>query len=179
MYEPNKGLMVGLQPFYLSGGMKLKYSLHIAKGVVLILLLALLFNVFNVPKDSQEDFGVVLSKTQENIDVSAMQEQDNQAIRKNLGLDPESFERISYYKIDDVMQANEYVLVQFKEDAQQKHFQDAIQKRIDEQMNLYEGYAPDQVQLLEHAVIDIQANYALYVVDGNASKMDEQFLNSL
>ena len=50
---------------------------------------------------------------------------------------------------------------------------------LPEQTNLYDGYAPDQVQLLKQAVVDIQANYALYVVDTNAKTMDEQFLESL
>ena len=58
-------------------------------------------------------------------------------------------------------------------------FQQAIESRIAEQTNLYDGYAPDQVQLLKQAVVDIQANYALYVVDTNAKTMDEKFLESL
>jgi len=128
---------------------------------------------------SKEDFGVVLSKVQENLDLSTLLQQDNQAIRKNLGLDPEAYERIVYFKIDDVMQANEYVLVQFKDTDQKNAFQQAIESRIAEQTNLYDGYAPDQVQLLKQAVVDIQANYALYVVDTNAKTMDEQFLESL
>lgn len=157
----------------------MKYGLWAAKGVVFLLLILLMFNVFSGPKMSKEDFGVVLSKVQENLDLSALLQQDNQAIRKNLGLDPEAYERIVYFKIDDVMQANEYVLVQFKDTDQKNAFQQAIESRIAEQTNLYDGYAPDQVQLLKQAVVDIQANYALYVVDTNAKTMDEQFLESL
>lgn len=157
----------------------MKYGLWAAKGVVFLLLIILMLNVFSGPKMSKEDFGVVLSKVQENLDLSALLQQDNQAIRKNLGLDPEAYERIVYFKIDDVMQANEYVLVQFKDTDQKNAFQQAIESRIAEQTNLYDGYAPDQVQLLKQAVVDIQANYALYVVDTNAKTMDEQFLESL
>ena len=83
----------------------MKYGLWAAKGVVFLLLILLMFNVFSGPKMSKEDFGVVLSKVQENLDLSALLQQDNQAIRKNLGLDPEAYERIAYFKIDDVMQA--------------------------------------------------------------------------
>lgn len=157
----------------------MKYGLWAAKGVVFLLLIILMLNVFSGPKMSKEDFGVVLSKVQENLDLSTLLQQDNQAIRKNLGLDPEAYERIAYFKIDDVMQANEYVLVQFKDPDQKNAFQQAIESRIAEQTNLYDGYAPDQVQLLKQAVVDIQANYALYVVDTNAKTMDEQFLESL
>lgn len=157
----------------------MKYGLWAAKGVVFLLLILLMFNVFSGPKMSKEDFGVVLSKVQENLDLSALLQQDNQAIRKNLGLDPEAYGRIAYFKVDDVMQANEYVLVQFKDTDQKNAFQQAIESRIAEQTNLYDGYAPDQVQLLKQAVVDIQANYALYVVDTNAKTMDEQFLESL
>lgn len=157
----------------------MKYGLWAAKGVVFLLLIILMLNVFSGPKMSKEDFGVMLSKVQENLDLSTLLQQDNQAIRKNLGLDPEAYERIVYFKIDDVMQANEYVLVQFKDTDQKNAFQQAIESRIAEQTNLYDGYAPDQVQLLKQAVVDIQANYALYVVDTNAKTMDEQFLESL
>ena len=157
----------------------MKYGLWAAKGVVFLLLIILMLNVFSGPKMSKEDFGVVLSKVQENLDLRTLLQQDNQAIRKNLGLDPEAYERIVYFKIDDVMQANEYVLVQFKDTDQKNAFQQAIESRIAEQTNLYDGYAPDQVQLLKQAVVDIQANYALYVVDTNAKTMDEQFLESL
>ena len=157
----------------------MKLSIHIAKGIILVLICVFMVSVFNVPQDSKETFDTVLSKTQENLDLSSLIKQDNQAIRRNLQLDPESYARIDYYKIDDVMQANEYVLVEFKDHSQQDAFKQAIQKRIDDQTNLYDGYAPDQVELLKDAIIDIHANYALYVVDPNGATMEEQFLESL
>ena len=64
----------------------MKYGLWAAKGVVFLLLILLMFNVFSGPKMSKEDFGVVLSKVQENLDLSALLQQDNQAIRKNFGI---------------------------------------------------------------------------------------------
>ena len=149
------------------------------KVIVLILFVFVFVSVYNVPQDSTKKFEEVLSQTQKDLDLSVMVQQDNQMIRRNLGLDPESYEQIVYYKIDDVMQANEYVLVQFKDHSQQKPFEESIQKRIDDQINLYEGYAPDQVQLLDKAVVNVQANYALYAVDTNASSLEVQFLSSL
>ena len=157
----------------------MKYGLWAAKGVVFLLLIILMLNVFSGPKMSKEDFGVVLSKVQENLDIIALLQHDNKSIRNNLGLYPEAYELIAYFKIDAVIHANEYVLLQLKDPDQKNAFQQAIESRIAEQTNLYDGYAPDQVQLLKQAVVDIQANYALYVFDTNAKTMDEQFLESL
>ena len=157
----------------------MRIGLRVSKAVILIVLIVLMAVVFSGPKESQETFETVLSKTQEGLDLSSMPGQDNQKIREIFGLDPESFSAIAYFKIDDVMQANEYMLVQFNDKSQSKAFEDAVQKRIDEQINLYEGYAPDEVQLLDDAIIDVQANYALYVVDDQAAQIHEQFLSSL
>lgn len=155
------------------------YNLYIGKGIILILIVLFCLQMFSVPSDSTQDFDTVMQETTKNIELSQMIKQDNQTIRRNLGLDPESFENIVYYKFDDVMQANEYVIVQFKEDSQSEQFKESIDTRIQEQHNLYDGYAPDQVQLLDRAIISIQANYALYVVDPSGSQMETQFLDSL
>ena len=47
------------------------------------------------------------------------------------------------------------------------------------QKGIFEGYAPDQAELLKNAVIDIHGNYALYAVKEDAATMNDQFLKAL
>ena len=59
------------------------------------------------------------------------------------------------------------------------YFKLNIENRIENQINVFDGYAQDQADLLKEAVIDIQSNYALYVVLENAKEVDNAFLLAL
>ncbi len=77
------------------------------------------------------------------------------------------------------MFANEALLVKLKDISQQEEIVTAIEERIESQLNVFEGYAPREVGLLEDAVVDVQGNYILYIVDGDAALVDEVFRSSL
>ena len=114
-----------------------------------------------------------------NIDLSTMELKDNISIKRFLDLEPEMFENIIYYKSQDALNADEIVLVQFKSSNDAKTFEDKMKARIDEQTNIFSGYAPEQADKLNNSVIDIQVNYACMIVSQDAKTIHNQFLRSL
>lgn len=153
--------------------------IQIIKGGILVVLFVFLYFSFVGPTDSSAQFDEVTNKTLENIDLSSYEQKDNISIKKFLQIDPENYENIIYYKNTDVMQADEIVIVKFKDHSQQKDFNEAMDQRVSEQENIFSGYAPAEEEKLKSSIIDIQANYALYVVSSDAQTIDEQFLQSL
>ena len=71
------------------------------------------------------------------------------------------------------------MLVQFKSSNDAKTFEDKMKARIDEQTNIFSGYAPEQADKLNNSVIDIQVNYACMIVSQDAKTIHNQFLRSL
>lgn len=141
----------------------------------------IVFMIMQIPneQDSSTSIEKVESSTIQNIDVSNMSKQDNLSIKRFLDLDPSQYMNIVYYKSNDAMQASEFVIVRFKDDSQQNQFKEKIDARVQNQKKIFEGYAPEQAELLANNILDIHANYALYVVSPNAKQMDEQFIHSL
>lgn len=131
---------------------------------------------FKQPSDSKKNFEDVVQKTIEKIDVSQFEQQDNLAMKRFLSLNPEEYENIIYYKDIDALKSREFVIVKFKNSKQASYFKLNIENRIENQINVFDGYAQDQADLLKEAVIDIQSNYALYVVLENAKEVDNAFL---
>ena len=134
---------------------------------------------FKQPSDSKKNFEDVVQKTIEKIDVSQFEQQDNLAMKRFLSLNPEDYENIIYYKDIDALKSREFVIVKFKNSKQASYFKLNIENRIENQINVFDGYAQDQADLLKEAVIDIQSNYALYVVLENAKEVDNAFLLAL
>ena len=134
---------------------------------------------FKQPSDSKKNFEDVVQKTIEKIDVSQFEQQDNLAMKRFLSLNPEEYENIIYYKDIDALKSREFVIVKFKNSKQASYFKLNIENRIENQINVFDGYAQDQADLLKEAVIYIQSNYALYVVLENAKEVDNAFLLAL
>ena len=134
---------------------------------------------FKQPSDSKKNFEDVVQKTIEKIDVSQFEQQDTLAMKRFLSLNPEEYENIIYYKDIDALKSREFVIVKFKNSKQASYFKLNIENRIENQINVFDGYAQDQADLLKEAVIDIQSNYALYVVLENAKEVDNAFLLAL
>lgn len=134
---------------------------------------------FKQTSDSKKNFEDVVQKTIEKIDVSQFEQQDNLAMKRFLSLNPEEYENIIYYKDIDALKSREFVIVKFKNSKQASYFKLNIENRIENQINVFDGYAQDQADLLKEAVIDIQSNYALYVVLENAKEVDNAFLLAL
>ena len=47
------------------------------------------------------------------------------------------------------------------------------------QLNTFKGYGATQTDLLNKSIIDVQPNYILYVVDPQASLIDDAFKKAL
>ena len=77
------------------------------------------------------------------------------------------------------MQASEIVVAQFKENSQASSFEQAMEKRIDNQNNIYASYLPKQATLVKNAVIYTQANYGIYVVNKDTDTIVSSFKESL
>ncbi|MBP3853807.1 MAG: DUF4358 domain-containing protein, partial [Erysipelotrichaceae bacterium] len=84
-------------------------KLQIIKAVLLALIVAFLAANVIQPSDSDLKMNTVESVTLESIDLEQMPKQDNQSIKRFLGIQPEEYESVVYYKSADTMQASEIV----------------------------------------------------------------------
>ena len=114
------------------------------------------------------------------VDMSLMQQGDPQMVRRLYGLDPAAYEACILYYPNTNMGAEELLLVKLKDGADPAPLRAAAEKRVADQLNVFEGYGPAQVALLkEHAVIEAPGNYFLFVVSETAAEAAAAFYEVL
>lgn len=102
------------------------------------------------------------------LDMAAMQKGEPQMVRRLYGLDPAAYEACVLYYPGTNMGAEELLLVKLKEGADPAPLRAAAEKRVADQLAVFEGYGPAQVALLkEHAAVEAPGNYFLFVVSAN------------
>ena len=112
-------------------------------------------------------------------DQEGMQESNNRMFQKFYGLDAQDYEGVTLYSPVSNMDAQELLIVKLKDSSQAEAVTEAINSRLETQMNSFEGYGIEQYAMLEDHILDVQGNFILYVVNPNAQAADEAFRNSL
>lgn len=108
-----------------------------------------------------------------------MQESNNRMFQKFYGLDAQDYEGVTLYSPVSNMDAQELLIVKLKDSSQAEAVTEAINSRLETQMNSFEGYGIEQYAMLEDHILDVQGNFILYVVNPNAQAADDAFRNSL
>lgn len=145
--------------------------------VAALLIFFIVFQVGN--KSSNASLESVSENVVGTLDLEGMQESNNRMFQKFYGLDAEDYEGVTLYSPASNMDAQELLIVKLKDTSQAEAVTEAINSRLETQMNSFEGYGIEQYAMLEDHVLDVQGNLILYVVHPNAGSADEAFRNSL
>ncbi|HJC09407.1 MAG TPA: DUF4358 domain-containing protein [Candidatus Blautia merdigallinarum] len=148
--------------------------------IAMVAALLIFFIVFQVGnKSSNASLESVSENVVGTLDLEGMQESNNRMFQKFYGLDAEDYEGVTLYSPASNMDAQELLIVKLKDTSQAEAVTEAINSRLETQMNSFEGYGIEQYAMLEDHVLDVQGNFILYVVHPNAGSADEAFRNSL
>lgn len=154
-------------------GVKLgKYS-----SVLLMFVFVVWLTVFK--SGSIKPFEEVAQAVQEVIPEEELIKKDSQALKNDYGLNSAEYEGILYYTSDFTMSAEEVLLIKVKHDSQVDEVKSAIEKRLETRIDSFEGYAPEQVQLLEEAAYVVRGTYIFMAVSPDAEIYREAFEKSL
>ena len=138
-----------------------------------------LCNELSGPSMSDTDFSVVEKKVIKTMTKYDLEKQGGKEIKKYLSINSADYENIQYYKSADPMNVREIVIVKFKDPSQGEVFNEAMQQRIDAQINAFNGYGVEQVSLLKKAVVSLDMNYAIYVTCETANDVVSTYKEQL
>ena len=150
--------------------------LRIAMGAALLIFMVVL-QVGN--RNSNASLESVSQEVLGAADQDGMQESNNRMFQKFYGLDAQDYEGVTLYSPVSNMDAQELLIIKLKDNSQAEAVTEAINARLETQMNSFEGYGIEQYAMLEDHILDVQGNFILYVVNPNAQAADEAFRNSL
>ena len=157
-----------------------KVSMYQIISIAMVAALALVIILFLAQGGgSRKPISEVSPKAEALFSNDKSQKSSERLLKKYYGLNPEEYDGVVLYFPITNMDAEEMLIIRLADPAQAEEVVNAIRERNLSQCNVYEGYAPEQFALCENAVIDVQGNYILYVVHGDADRIDAAFKEAL
>lgn len=152
--------------------------LKTAKTVLLGLLVLMVVTLVR-REGKRVDFAMLTRDVTENLDLSQVREADARTLRRLYGLNGDEWENWLLYTAKDNMEVEELLLLEAKSGEQLDLAEEAAQRRAETQLQNFEGYAPEQVQMLEHRVLKKAGNYLLFAVGDEAESAREAFAKDI
>lgn len=152
---------------------------HIMKFVVFALIIGFVVLLMLFASGSNKPFEEVSKSVENSLDTEALTAQDAAMFKRNFGLNAADYAGVLYYSSRASMSAEEVLLVKVNRDSQVQEVVDAINERIDSRISDFEGYAPDEVKLLEDARQSVRGTYIFYACSPDADKYLSVFSGSL
>ena len=158
-----------------------------AKGVLLALLTVVLIGLLAgyllsltaANRISPAEFSDVSRAVLDAAELSPMVEGDNQMIRRIYGMDPGELEGAMLYYPAGNMGCEELLLVRLSALEQQEAVANAMRARIAAQRSAFDGYAPEQCDMLDRGIVEVRGNYLLLVVAKDPEAVREAFLRAI
>lgn len=156
--------------FSKAGILKLGAAFMILVYVVLLLIYT---------SGSTKPFEEVAGAVEPLLDKESLVRQDAQALKRYYGLNSADYEGVLFYSAEFSISAQEVLLIEVKTDQQVHEVRDAIEERLESRKNTFEGYAPEQAQLIGQAQIQVRGRFLFLAVSPEAETLAAAFTKSL
>ena len=149
-------------------------------SILLVLLLAVVILLcLSGTRGSSKTMDEVSAPVISAFDNDRAQLREGRILKKYYDLNPGDYEEVVLYFPVTNMDPQELLLIRLRDPGQAQDVVSAMKDRQQTQIQIYEGYAPEQLALCEQGIIDVQGNYILYVVHEDAELIDRIFRESL
>ena len=152
---------------------------YIMKYVLFVLIIGFVVLLMLFMSGSNKPFEEVSGSVEDSLDKEALTVQDAALVKRNFGLNAADYTGVMYYSSGANMSAEEVLLVKVKRESQVQEVVDAIDERIQSRINDFEGYAPDEVKLLQDARQSVRGTYIFYACSPDADCYLSVFSGSL
>ena len=152
---------------------------RVMKYVVLVLTIAFVAVLMIYASGSSRPFEEVEDAVSRSLDKSNLTLQDGAAFKREFGLSEADYAGVMYYASEFSISAEEVLVVLVKDESQVQEVTEAIDKQVEARKNDFDGYAPEEVKLLEDAKQSVRGRYIFFAAAPKAEEYLEAFSSSL
>lgn len=148
---------------------------YVSFALILVFVVVLMFYM----SGSSKPFDEVEESVEKVLDTENLVKQEASKFKRNFGLNAADYDGVMYYSSGFSISADEVLMIKVKDSEQIQEITSAIEKRIESRKNDFEGYAPEEVKLLEDAVQSVRGNYVFFAAAPDAETYLKTFGSSL
>ena len=149
------------------------------KYVVFLFIIVFVVVLMMYTSGSSKSFDDVRQSVEAALDTESLTEQEASVFKRNFGLNAADYTGVMYYSTGANISAEEILLIKVRSEGQIQEVTNAIDERVESRINDFEGYAPDEVKLLEDARQSVRGTYIFFAASEKADDYLSAFANSL
>ena len=100
-------------------------------------------------------------------------------LKRYYGLNASDFDSVVLYTPESSMEVDEMLIVKVKDKSQIEGLEDAIDNRVNSQLQSFGSYGPEQCALLNDYELKTKGKYVFFAVSENAEDLKEAFKESI
>ncbi len=152
---------------------------EVMKYVMAALLIGYVVLVLLFTGGSSKPFEEVAGGVESDLASANLTKQSGQAFKRYYGLNGADYKGVMLYSSDASISVEEVLVVEAENEAQIPEIREAVERRIEKRKNDFEGYAIEQVQLLENAQVLVRGRFVFMAVSPDADRYRTAFVKSL
>lgn len=111
--------------------------------------------------------------------LTGIDEMKDKDLRRYFGIEGKECEGYFYYKAESPMAVDELLVLKAKNAQDAERFKEAAVKRLDNQLESFEGYGVTQTAQLKKAYALAEGNYVIYMAGDQAGKWKSAFESAI
>ncbi|MEG2246813.1 MAG: DUF4358 domain-containing protein [Peptostreptococcaceae bacterium] len=121
----------------------------------------------------------IVNNISSKVDLNNMKKGDSKSLKRFFALNSNDFEDFVLYVPKSTMDVEEMLIIKVKDSSQISGVEDAIDSRVNKQIESFSGYGPQQVALLQDYELKDKGNYIFYTVSKDLDKITDAFKESI
>ena len=142
-----------------------------------MILAVFIFNITQSEVYSEMTAKQMLSEVKESFSVEKLKSIKKNKLLEEFSFDFDTIDSFSYYASDSIMIVDELLIIKLKQEIKPDECERIITERLEEKLNLFEGYAPNESALLENYVLKSKSGFVFYAVGEEAQAAVEKFMS--
>ena len=152
---------------------------EVAKYVVMAVIIVYIVLLMIYASGSTRSFNEIEKAVESVLDTDNLKKAEGQGLKRYYGLNSADYEGVMLYTSESSMSAEEVLLIKVKNEGQRKRVKEAVEKRLANRKNDFEGYAPKEVQLLEQSQLTVRGKFLFLAIAPRAAEYKDTFAKSL
>lgn len=149
------------------------------KKLLMIVLLVSTLSLVGCGVNNNKTVDEIESNMSQSINLNKMEKGDSKSLKRFYKLNANDYDGVILYTPTSTMDVTEMLIVKVKDKSQIESLEDAIDSRINYQLQSFAGYGPEQCALVNNYELKTKGNYVFFAVSENAEELKQAFLDSI
>lgn len=157
-------------------------SLKVAIGtLVFMIMITIIISNLIISRGTYKDIslGEVMENISNSVELNEFKLGKDKDLKRLYGLSINDFDEAVIYTPKTNMDVNEILIIKVKDSSQIDAVEEAVENRVKNQLNSFEGYGVEQCDLLDDYEVKIIGSYIFYGVAENIGEIKSAFKDAV